>query len=117
MGNLSLTLAKTLYHNIYRCAVKSGDGSVKGFLRVVPGMPLERGQLPPDAPDAPPFLLVIVDDADINNANFLQFEDSVSALLLTRFAAEAFHPQYCQFYYPSPALTLSAENGRDLFDC
>ncbi|MDR2006696.1 MAG: hypothetical protein LBP78_05570 [Acidaminococcales bacterium] len=117
MSNFSLTLAKTLYQNIYRCAVKGGDGAVKGFLRVIPGLPLDRGQIPADAPDAPPFLLVIVDDADINNGNFLHFEDSVSMLLLERFAAEDFRPLYCQFYYPSPALTLNGENGQDLFDC
>ena len=116
MNKFSLTLSKTLYQHIYRCAVSS-DGAVKGFLRVIPGLPLERSQIPPDAPDAPPFLLIIVDDADITDDNFLYFEENVSMLLLERFAAEGFRPQYCQFYYPSPAFALNEKNSPDSFDC
>ena len=110
MNKIKLAVAKTLYHNTYRCTITDDKSEVIGLLRIVPGLPLDRSQLPEDAPEVPGFLLVIVDDADITSENLLNFEENVSVSLLERFSTETTKFKYCQFYYPSPAFIFSDKN-------
>lgn len=110
MNKIKLTVAKTLYHNTYRCTIVNNQEEVIGLLRIIPGLPLDRSQLPEDAPEVPGFLLVIVDDADITSENLLNFEENISVSLLERFSTESTKFKYCQFYYPSPAFIFSDKN-------
>ena len=117
MSKISLSVAKTLYHNTYRCTIKDEQDNIMGLLRIIPGLPLDRSEVPEDAPEVPPFLLVIVDDADITAESLLNFEENVSVNLLERFATETTRPKYCQFYYPSPAFVFSDDNVKQPFVC
>ena len=99
-------LSKTLYQNTYRCILSNENEEVIGTLRVVPGIPMDRSEVPENAPSVPPYLLVIVDDADINKDNLIDFEERTSYALLKRFSTEYYVPQHCQFYYPSPAFVF-----------
>ncbi len=98
-----LKVAKTLYENIYAARVLNDNKDVIGKLRIVPCLPVDRSLVPADAPEANPFLVVIVDDADINKDNLIDFEERVSYAILKRFSTETVAFQHCQFYYPSPA--------------
>ena len=117
MSKLSISVSRTLYHNTYRCTIHDEEKNTIGLLRVIPGLPLERCEVPADAPEVPPFLLVIVDDADVNAQNLIAFEENVSVALLERFATETTRPHYCQFYYPSPAFIFSDKNLEQPFVC
>ena len=103
-----LRLAKTLFENTYAAHVLNDNKDVIGKLRIVPSIPLDRSVLPENAPVVSPFLLVIVDDADINKDNLIDFEERVSYALLKRFSTETVAFQHCQFYYPSPAFIFPA---------
>ena len=81
----TVKLSKTLYQNTYRCTLSNENEEVIGNLRVVPGLPLDRSEVPENAPTVPPYLLVIVDDADINKDNLIDFEERTSYALLKRF--------------------------------
>ena len=115
MNKLKISVSKTLYHNTYRCTIKDNNDETIALLRIIPGLPLDKNQIPEDAPDVPPFLLVIVDDADINKNNLIHFEENVSVNLLERFSTETTKPKYCQFYYPSPAFIFSDDNIKNPF--
>ena len=104
-------LTKTLYANTYRCQLLNDNEEVLGHLRVLPGLPLERAQVPADAPILPFFLLVIVDDANIDKDNLIDFEERASYALLKRFSTETSSPQHCQFYYPSPAFVFEQKDA------
>ena len=91
----TVKLSKTLYQNTYRCTLSNENEEVIGNLRVVPGLPLDRSEVPENAPTVPPYLLVIVDDADINKDNLIDFEERTSYALLKRFSTEYFVPQHC----------------------
>ena len=106
-------LTKTLYTNTYRCQLLDANDSVIGKLRIVPGIPLDKSVVPKGAPDVPFFLLVIVDDADINKDNLIDFEERASYALLKRFSTEDAAPQHCQFYYPSPAFVFEQKDSVD----
>ncbi len=117
MSKLSVSVSKTLYHNTYRCTIYDEEKNTIGLLRILPGLPLDRSEIPDDAPEVPPFLMVIVDDADINAENLIAFEEKVSVILLERFSTETTKPLYCQFYYPSPAFIFSDKNLEQPFIC
>ena len=54
-----LRLARTLYNNFYRARLQDANGEDAGQLLIVPGLPLDRSQLPENAPIADPYLLVL----------------------------------------------------------
>ena len=82
-GAYTLKLSRTLYNDTFRAQLLDENQQVIGHLRIVPG--------------------VLVDDADINKDNLIDFEERASYALLKRFSTEAISFQHCQFYYPSPA--------------
>ena len=112
MGKLSVAVAKTLYHNLYRCRLEREDGTIAGIIQVMPGLPLPPEEMPENAPKVPPFLLVIVEDADITEKTLIDFEDQASAALLKRFATENVLPHHCQFFYTSPAFVFEEKPQR-----
>ena len=61
-----LRLARTLYNNFFRARLQDANGEDAGQRLIVPGLPLDRSQLPGSAPLAETYLLVIVEDANIN---------------------------------------------------
>lgn len=105
-GAYQLKLVRTLYDNVYRCRLTDEDQNPVGFLRVIPSIPTDRSQLPEDAPVVPAFLYVIVEDADINKDNLIDFEERTSYALLKRFSTEVVAFEHCEFYYPSPAFVF-----------
>lgn len=109
-SNLSVKVSKTLYFNQYSCTVSNDQKDVIAFLKVFPQFPLSRDEVPNDAPEVPPFLLVLVEDADINKNNLIEFEENVSVLLLNRFSTENSVPFNCRFFYPSPAFFFNPDN-------
>lgn len=104
-------LTKTLYTNTYRCQILNDNEEVLGHLRVLPGIPLDRAQVPENAPSVPFYLLVLVDDANIDKDNLIDFEERTSYALLKRFSTETSSPQHCQFYYPSPAFVFEQKDA------
>lgn len=99
----SVKLARTLYDNVYRARLLNENDQPIGDLQIMPVLPTDRSQLPEDAPEAKPYLLVLVRDADINKDNLIDFEEKTDFCLRKRFATETTDFQYCLFVYPSPA--------------
>lgn len=97
-----LRLQRTLYDNFYRAILSDEMGNTIGMLSIIPNIPLSRSQVPEDAPHVPANLLVIVDDADINKDNMIDFEERATYAILKRFSTEQIAFQQCLFYYPSP---------------
>ena len=116
-GAYSLRIARTLYDNVYHAMLYNENQQPIGDLEIIPSIPLDRSQVPEDAPEVSAYLLVIVKDADINKDNLIDFEERASYALLKRFSTEAFNFQHCKFYYPSPAFIFEqpdAVNGNNI---
>ena len=92
-----LRLARTLYNNFYRARLQDSNGEDAGQLLIVPGLPLDRSQLPENAP------------ANINKDNVVDFEEGVSRAVLAKFTTETTAFNHCEFYYPSPAFYFARE--------
>ena len=100
-GSLTLKVAKTLWFNIYRGAIHDAAGEYVATLRIIPGMPLDRETVPADAPEARPYLIVIVEDATIDLNDLVHFESAVTDSLLQTLSRETFKPEFIQFFYPT----------------
>jgi len=98
----SIRLARTLWFNTYRAQITDTDGNYIATLRLIPTTPLDRADLPPDAPDASAYVLVLVEDATLSEDQLVEFESRVSGLLLEQMTQSDFVPAFCQFAYPSP---------------
>ncbi|HCJ90309.1 MAG: hypothetical protein I3I94_07155 [Acidaminococcaceae bacterium] len=107
----NLRLARTLYNNFYRARLTDANGEDAGQILIVPGLPLDRRQVPPDAPEANPYLLIIVEDANISKNTVVDFEEGVSRAVLDKFTTETMNFEHCEFYYPSPAFYFNQEDG------
>ncbi len=113
----NLRLMRTLYNNLFRAHVLNENNDTIGILRISPCIPLDRSEVPADAPEAHPYLIVVVEDADINKDNLIDFEERVSLAVLKKFTTETSSFHHCEFYYPSPAFVIQQEdafeNGED----
>lgn len=101
-GAYTLRLQRTLYENFFRGILMDESGNCVGRLSIIPNIPLGRSQVPENAPYVQPNLIVVVDDADINKDNLIDFEERASYSILKRFSTEEIAFQQCLFYYPSP---------------
>ncbi|SDF08154.1 hypothetical protein [Sporolituus thermophilus] len=105
---LTLQLARTLWLNMYRGKVTDAAGEYLATIRIIAHIPLDRNDVPTDAPVVKPYLTVLIEDASITPATLVEFESELSELLLAKFCSEQFSPEFCQFFYPSPAEILFA---------
>jgi hypothetical protein len=106
-GGFTLKVAKTLWFNIYRGAIHGAAGEYVATVRIIPGLPLDRSEVPADAPEARPYLIVIVEDASIDLAELVHFESAVTDSLLQTLSRETFKPEFIQFFYPTPSIEES----------
>lgn len=102
-GAYTLKIAKTLWFNIYRGVISGAAGEYIATVRIIPGMPLDRQEVPEDAPEARPYLIVIVEDATIELNELVPFESAVTDSLLQALSRDTFRPEFIQFFYPTPA--------------
>ncbi|MCX7780582.1 MAG: hypothetical protein N2491_06665 [Negativicutes bacterium] len=100
--HLAVKLTRTLWFNIYRGKVTDQDGNYIASIRIIPTVPLDRDEVPPDAPEAVPCLTVLVDDGIVTTDDLISFESSLAPILLAKFQREDFKPEYCHYFYPSP---------------
>ena len=103
-GNFTLKIAKTLWFNIYRGSIHGAAGEYVATVRIIPGLPLDRSEVPADAPEARPYLIVIVEDATVDLAELVHFESAVTDSLLQTLSRETFKPEFIQFFYPPPSI-------------
>ena len=104
IGGMTLKMAKTLWFNTYRGIFSDALGEYVAAVRIIPAIPLDRQEVPEDAPEARPYLTVIVEDATISLDQLVEFETAATDVLLNALAKEPFKPEFVQFFYPNPSI-------------
>lgn len=102
--NVDIQLMATLWENTYRGALKDQNGNYLGTVRVIVNVPLPPEQLPENAPQVPPQLLVLVEDAVLKADDIIDFETLFSVKIRERFKNQIDH---VFFFYPSPEDALN----------
>lgn len=100
----NVELMATLWGNTYRAMVTNDKGEYIATLRLIVNLPRDRSEVPAEAPEVPPQLFVLVEDAVIQSSEIISLETAVSKILLEKFENQI--PQ-CFFFYPSPEDMLS----------
>lgn len=106
---LKLTLARTLWFNTYRAKITNTVDEHIATLRLVPALPLDRSEVPENAPVVESYVLVLVEEAVVNDDQLVFFETAVSNLLHKELLQLNFTPALCHFFYPSPPHMLKEE--------
>ena len=99
---MTVQLSRTLWFNTFRGKVTDADGTYIASVRIIPTVPLDRSEVPADAPEAIPCLTVLVDDGIITTDDLVAFEAKLAPILLAKFKREDYKPELCQYFYPSP---------------
>lgn len=97
-----LRLARMLWFNMYRAQVTDEAGEYLATLRLIPAIPLDREEVPPDAPEVEPYVLALVEDAVFSPEEMVQYEERLADMLMEKMAQPDFNPAHVQFAYPSP---------------
>ncbi|MDF2502283.1 MAG: hypothetical protein K0Q77_2997 [Anaerosporomusa subterranea] len=101
-STFKVQLARTLWHNAYRARVMDGSGEYVATLRLLPQLPLDRSEVPENAPEARLYLIVLVEDAPLlSGENLTDFENSVSVTVMEELAKLSMYSDSCQFVYPN----------------
>lgn len=103
---IKVTLMRTLWLDTYRGKVVDETNSQLASLRIIPHIPLEREEIPPDAPEAIPFISILVEQANISPEEFILFESKVSDQIMSKMQTDVFKPEFCRFFYPSPSFMM-----------
>lgn len=112
-GEMSLKIAKTLWFNAYRGLFNNALGQYVATVRIIPAIPLDRSDIPADAPEARPYLTVLVEDAAVPLDQLIEFETAATDILLRTLSRETFKPEFIQFFYPNPTIKPEEIVGSD----
>lgn len=97
-----LQMARTLWHNAYRMRVTDVAGEYVATLRLLPQIPLDRSEVPENAPEVKLYLVILVEDAPmLSEQNLTEFENSLSTAVMEELAKLSMYADSCQFVYPN----------------
>ena len=85
-------LMRTLWQHTYRATIFDASGAYAATIRIILGIPLDRAEVPENAPEVKDYITVLVEDTVIKPQDIIEFQ-----------------PTHCLFFYPSPAETLLKE--------
>lgn len=98
-----VSLMRTLWENTYSGTVFDCTDRYIARIRLILGIPLDRSIVPENAPEAQPFITVLVEDTILTPKDVLDFEAVVSRIISRKASSDTFKPTSCMFFYPSPA--------------
>lgn len=98
-----VNLMRTLWENTYRGTIFDCMDHYVATVRLIFGIPLDRDQVPKDAPEVHPYITVLIEDTTLSPSDVIGFEEAVSKIIVKKAASQYFRPDRCMFFYPSPA--------------
>lgn len=104
---------RTLWENTYRGTVFDCTNNYVATIRMVLGVPIDRDQLPENAPTVAPLVIVLVEDTILTPKDVLDFESVMSKIIIKKASSDYFHPDRCLFFYPSPAESFDNEAAQN----
>ena len=93
----TVKLARTLWLNAYRAQITDSLGEYCATLRLFPQIPLDRHDVPENAPEAKPYLVIPM----LSDKNLIEFEHPVSVVVMEELSKLGLYADSCQFVYPN----------------
>ena len=97
-----IDLMRTLWENTYRGTVFNYKEQYVATIRLVFSIPLDRNEVPENAPEVDPSIIVLVEDTSLSPLEIVDFEQAMTPILAKRLSNNYFHPDRIMYFYPSP---------------
>lgn len=95
-------LMRTLWENTYRGTIFDDKDQYVATIRIILSIPLDRSEVPDNAPVVAPVVIVLVEDTTITPLQIVDFEQTLSQIIIKKVMSEYFRPDRIMFFYPSP---------------
>lgn len=105
-------LMRTLWQHTYRATIFNLNDEYIATIRIILGIPLDREEVPDNAPEVPAYITVLVEDTVIQPQAIIEFEEQISKIIIERSTTKEFVPTHCIFFYPSPSEVLLKEESQ-----
>ena len=98
-----IDLMRTLSENTYRGTVFNYKDQYVATVRLIFSIPLDRSEVPENAPEVNPVIIVLVEDTALSPLEIVDFEQAMTPILAKRLTSEDFQPDRIMSFYPRPA--------------
>lgn len=98
-----IQLMRTLWENTYRGRIYDYRDAYIATVRIIFSIPLDRSEVPENAPVVNPMVVVLVEDTVLQPIQVVDFETALTPILAKKLANSAFRPDRIVYFYPSPA--------------
>ncbi len=98
-----IDLMRTLWENIYRGTVFNYKEEYVATVRLILSIPLDRSEVPENAPEVNPNIIVLIEDTILSPLEIVGFEEVMSKIIVKKVSGEYFYPDRVMYFYPSPA--------------
>ncbi len=97
-----IDLMRTLWENTYRGTIFNYKEEYVATVRLILSIPLDRNEVPENAPEVAPNVIVLIEDTILSPIDVIDFEQSMSKIIAKKVSNEYFHPDRIMYFYPSP---------------
>ncbi len=98
-----IEMMRTLWENNFRGTIFDYRDSYVATVRLIFSIPLDREEVPENAPVVDPMIFVLVEDTVMKPIEVVAFEEAMTPILAKKLASNVFTPDRIVYFYPSPA--------------
>ena len=98
-----IDLMRTLWENTYRGTVFDYKEQYVATIRLILSIPLDRSEVPENAPEVNPSVIVLIEDTILSPLEVVEFEQIMSKIITKKVSSEYFQPDRIMYSYPSPS--------------
>ena len=98
-----IDLMRTLWEYTYRGTVFDYKEQYVATIRLILSIPLDRSEVPENAPEVNPSVIVLIEDTILSPLEVVEFEQIMSKIITKKVSSEYFQPDRIMYFYPSPS--------------
>ena len=95
-----IDLMRTLWENTYRGTVFDYKEQYVATIRLILSIPLDRSEVPENAPEVNPSVIVLIEDTILSPLEVVEFEQIMSKIITKKVSSEYFQPDRIMYFYP-----------------
>lgn len=108
-----IDLMRTLWENTFRGTIFNYKEQYVATVRLIFSIPLDRSEVPANAPEVNPAIIVLVEDTILSPIEIVDFEQAMTPILAKRIANKYFQPDRIMYFYPSPVDGAETKTAND----
>ena len=98
-----IDLMRTLWENTYRGTVFDYKEQYVATIRLILSIPLDRSEVPENAPEVNPSVIVLIEDTILSPLEVVEFDQIMSKIITKKVSSEYLQPDRFIYFYSSPS--------------